>query len=292
MKIFSEPKVYLIAEPKINWNGVRTFFEDMDFYGSRNWEQAWTNKGMPANHGQDFDADLLPEFCGRMCYCSFGEKQGRKENAAYLENIISQGHGSVLEHANFTFLVTQCSRGFTHEMVRHRAGFAYSQESTHYIDYSDPNNLRLYIDERAADIRFLADSIQSLEKEVVKQYGLVFETAKAEGHSKKECCSIARNLLPIGIEAKLAFTGNVRALRHFITMRGTLHNVAEIRNIAIKVYDILKDRCPNSMYGIKKQFTVNVKQKETIELLQKGKTTLTNEPQYYIEATTDRMAKI
>src|SRR5256885_2727034 len=57
----------------------------------------------------------------------------------YLENIKKQGHGSVLEHADYSLLLEGVSRSLTHELVRHRAGFAYSQLSQRYVDESDAN---------------------------------------------------------------------------------------------------------------------------------------------------------
>src|SRR5258708_26509717 len=53
-----------------------------------------------------------------------------------LDNIKKQGHGSVLEHANYSILIEGVSRSLTHELVRHRAGFAYSQLSQRYVDES------------------------------------------------------------------------------------------------------------------------------------------------------------
>src|SRR4030095_6478382 len=58
------------------------------------------------------------------------------ETRKYLENIKKQGHGSVLEHANYSILLEGVSRSLTHELVRHRAGFAYSQLSQRYVDES------------------------------------------------------------------------------------------------------------------------------------------------------------
>jgi thymidylate synthase (FAD) len=42
------------------------------------------------------------------------------------------GHGSIFEHVGLNFTVTDCSRIFTHEQVRHRVGVAYSQTSGRY----------------------------------------------------------------------------------------------------------------------------------------------------------------
>ena len=57
-------------------------------------------------------------------------------NAAYLTHIKEVGHGSVLEHAVWNFIFTGVSRSLTHELVRHRAGFGYSQLSQRYVDES------------------------------------------------------------------------------------------------------------------------------------------------------------
>lgn len=286
MKFFTEPKVYLIAKPQLhvssnlsatldNWNselaevpGILDFFEDMDNYGGNFPEEAWVNKKEWAISSTDSDADLLPEFCGRMCYCAFGTKQGRKSNVDYLQNIIESGHGSVLEHANFTFLVAQCSRGFTHEMVRHRAGFAYSQESTHYINYNIQNG-RICLDPRICEIENLYSEMQQITTQALKAYAEYYKKLKLK-YPKKEACSMARQILPIGIEAKLAFTANVRALRHFMVMRGNMHNVAEIRKVACQVFKILKVCCPNSLHGL----------------------SLISADQEWIKADTDKMGKI
>src|SRR5512136_153934 len=80
-------------------------------------------------------AEVLAEAAGRTCYLSFGK--GRKTNAEYLEHIVASHHGSVLEHAVWNFLVTGISRSLTHELIRHRAGWAYSQLSQRYVDESE-----------------------------------------------------------------------------------------------------------------------------------------------------------
>src|SRR5437868_13589339 len=59
-----------------------------------------------------------------------------RSTAEYLENIKKQGHGSVLEHAVYVLLIEGISRSCSHELVRHRAGFGYSQVSQRYVDES------------------------------------------------------------------------------------------------------------------------------------------------------------
>src|SRR5256885_1822934 len=88
--------------------------------------------------GDSTDGERLAEFAGRLCYMSQHNPAGRSTRD-YLENIKKQGHGSVLEHANYSLLLEGVSRSLTHELVRHRAGFAYSQLSQRYVDESDAN---------------------------------------------------------------------------------------------------------------------------------------------------------
>jgi thymidylate synthase ThyX len=80
---------------------------------------------LPVNWiGESTDGERLAEFAGRLCYMSQRNPAGRNTRD-YLENIKRQGHGSVLEHANYSLLLEGVSRSLTHELVRHRAGFAY-----------------------------------------------------------------------------------------------------------------------------------------------------------------------
>ena len=101
------------------------------------------------------DTDLI-EIAGRLCYKSFGSEAGsrlnknisktREGNAEYLYNILKSHHGSVLEHQSVSIAFINVSRVFTHEIVRHRVGTGFSQESLRYVRFSDikmrfPNTL-------------------------------------------------------------------------------------------------------------------------------------------------------
>src|SRR5271155_2346704 len=94
-------------------------------------EQVW-NRTTRASEPEE-----LVEAAGRICYMSFGEKQSPSSNEEYVRNLIGQGHESVLEHVAWTFLLVGVSRSFTHQLVRHRAGFSFSQLSQQYYDQSE-----------------------------------------------------------------------------------------------------------------------------------------------------------
>lgn len=228
MKIYREPRVYCVARPQLDWSGITQFFQDE--YGS-SVKEAWVRGS------NDQDSESLCELMGRLCYGSFGAKQGRMGATTYLQHILAEGHGSILEHANWSFIVTRASRGFTHQMVRHRAGFGYSQESTHFIKYEDaavclPDMPQEYLDQAQHS---LSAALQA--------YIDIWD--KLEG-KKKSKCAAARGLLPTALEAKLGFTANARALRHFIELRGAEANVPEIRLVAAKV---LKAIGPNVLFA-------------------------------------------
>src|SRR5919109_3482638 len=114
MELFYEPRITLLARP--------------DFCEPDHLQVRWL--------GESTDGEKLAEFAGRLCYMS-QKNPANRATREYLENIKKQGHGSVLEHANYSLLLEGVSRSLTHELVRHRAGFAYSQLSQRYVDESD-----------------------------------------------------------------------------------------------------------------------------------------------------------
>lgn len=115
------PMVELLVTPRFHESGLRNFLRQ---------------KGMENNTtiGQPYSSDSMNvmETAGRVCYMSFSKPRpgGSK---AYLTNILESGHGSVCEHANYSFLIHGTSRSLTHEHVRHRAGWGYSQLSQRFV---------------------------------------------------------------------------------------------------------------------------------------------------------------
>jgi len=198
--------------------------------------------------------DGKPHFSGN-CYMSFGPRRTTNDNAAaYFERLTSAGHGSVLEHSNFSFLLYGISRSVTHELVRHRAGAAFSQISQRYVSgavlrfverpeyQEDPDLHRLFeerADRAAAEYEAMAD--QLLERQ---EGGASMLTADYKTDARKKVQQTARSLLPNETEAPMVFTGNVRALRHIIEMRADAHAESEIRNLALRIFLCLRTADP------------------------------------------------
>jgi thymidylate synthase (FAD) len=198
--------------------------------------------------------ERLAKFAGQLCYMSFGERRTFNAVAkAYFENILAQGHGSVLQHVNLTFLIYGADRSFTHELVRHGTGTAFSQESQRYVDgkvlrfvarpefVADPEELALFeqrIDRTAAEYEALAERLR------LKMLADPTFAALSRTEQRKRVNQTARAILPNETEACIVVTANVRAWRHIIEMRASMHADAPIRKVASKVLSILREEAP------------------------------------------------
>lgn len=197
--------------------------------------------------GESTDAERLAEFAGRLCYMSQANPAGRNTRD-YLENIKKQGHGSVLEHANYTLLLEGVSRSLTHELVRHRAGFAYSQLSQRYVDESDAafvvppamiGDDKLEAEWKTEIDRSLAAYVR-LVGELMEQYAWVTDRV----HRRKMAREAARGVLPNSTETKIVVTANARAWRTMLELRAGEGADLEIRRMAVAVLKLLKAEAP------------------------------------------------
>jgi thymidylate synthase (FAD) len=170
-------------------------------------------------------------------------------NAAYLSHILEVGHGSVLEHSVFNLLITGVSRSFTHELVRHRAGFGYSQLSQRYVDESVAEFVEPDIIASDPDLHdvFQAACEQAQSAYIKLVEGLLAKLEHVEDKTlrRKIARQAARSVLPNATETKIFVTANARALRHFIELRCNEHAETEIRIVAAAVLDILQREAPN-----------------------------------------------
>jgi len=202
---------------------------------------------------------VLAEFAGRLCYLSFGENaipegghrsiKGRTTNESYLANILSVKHGSVLEHAVWSVLIEGVSRALTHELVRHRAGFGFSQLSQRYVDESEiafvlPPEIREGT--RAYEV-WVGACEEALEayREVLEDLGRQIGDEGSATMRKKRARQAARSVLPNAAETKLVMTGNARAWRHVIEMRGSASADVEIRRLAVALLRVLREEAPH-----------------------------------------------
>jgi thymidylate synthase (FAD) len=198
-------------------------------------------------------AQHVAEFAGRACYQSWSKPNpATATNEGYLAHILDVGHGSVLEHGSLTFYLTGVSRSLTHELVRHRAGMAFSQLSQRYVDSREAGIV--VPPEMRGDL--LAETLikQAMEASVSAYESLVaIMTAKLEEEgvqgteARKRARQAARCVMPNMTETKIVVTGNLRSWRHILTMRAAAAADHEIREVAMLIYDELARYVPNAV---------------------------------------------
>lgn len=183
------------------------------------------------------------EKIGRVCYKS--EDRIEEHSAeAFIERLLKRGHESVIEHENISVRVI-CDRGVTHEIVRHRVA-SYSQESTRYCNYSkDKFQNQISVIDLATGFSYdLNDPLDCRKYEIWQEAmkcaeNYYFQMLEA-GASPQE----ARSVLPNSLKTELVITMNLREWRHFFRLRlaGGAH--PQMREIAGKLFTVLKKELP------------------------------------------------
>jgi thymidylate synthase ThyX len=142
--------------------------------------------------------------------------------------------------------------GNTHELVRHRAGSAFSQESLRYVRLTDigfrvPPALEPVREQVLAIVEQLEDFQVSAAKELgIDADGVPF-------HVKKEVTSALRRLAPIGLSTDIVWTANARTLRHVIEMRTAEGAEEELRSVFDKIARVMQVEAPNLFQDFARQ---------------------------------------
>jgi thymidylate synthase (FAD) len=225
MEILREPRITLIARPQ--------------FLEPAHLPVQWK--------GESSDGERIAEFAGRLCYMSQHNPAGRT-TAEYLRNILQQGHGSVFEHSTYVMLIEGISRSCSHELVRHRAGWGFSQLSQRYVDEShaafvmppaimgDSELEAQWTDQvRAAQSAYVA----SVER-LMTRYAWVEDKV----HRRKMAREAARSVLPNATEVKIVASANVRAWRTMLELRLGEGAELEIRRMAVACLRVLQQEAP------------------------------------------------
>jgi thymidylate synthase (FAD) len=239
-----EPRVIKLGETKLDMAGVQELAQHFS-------AQQWLDD---LHRGPKNDAESLLEVAGRTCYRSFAVGLNpnitkiRTDSQAYLRNIIKSKHGSVLEHASVTFAFLNVSRVLTHELVRHRAGVAISQESLRFVR---PRDIKLWL---PPDIDSIAKQFLAIVEKISSDYRSLeacFAWDKLSFDEKKRITSALRRILPNGIATNVIWTANHRTLRWVIEMRTDPSAEVEIR----KVFNLVAEICTRDYPSIYADFS-------------------------------------
>jgi thymidylate synthase (FAD) len=178
------------------------------------------------------EPDRLVAAAARLCYSPDGIAQILERiHTAKMQQLIAQlresGHESPFEHVSFSFGVEGVSRALTHQLVRHRMA-SYSQQSQRYVKIE---NFAVIVPPTVAKNPELTKVFQDTMEEIRSAYrSLIAAGIPAED---------ARYLLPNACESKIIVTMNARSLLNFLEIRSCARAQWEIRQLALKMRDLL-----------------------------------------------------
>lgn len=244
---FNDIRVFRIAETKVNQEAVKLWLLDMD-------ADEFLGEYIGGMHDDVTDPAFLVALAAKQCYMAFQPSLNpnltkvRKDMVEYLENVLKQAHGSVLEHAVFTYAINGCSRVFTGEMNRHRAGVGISERSMRYVRYDkinfwmpecfrdaegDSPELRL---KKARSRGILMEQFAEQE-DAMADFAEVWkdELAGTNFHTKKVLTSAFRRIIGMGIATGGVWTLNARSLRHVLALRTAPGAEEEIVHVCMKI---------------------------------------------------------
>lgn len=239
--------VHLIAKPDVDWDGLQAWIEDQ---GGVEWLER-IHAGIDESDSYSA-AQIISEAAGRRCYKSWAPglnanvTKVRTDSDEYLENIVSIGHGSVLEHGMFTFANEGISRVVTHELVRHRVGVAISQESLRYVRLTDiPFRHPQWVEDDpvlSSEAHALLERMENFQRLAAERAGL--DDPERDFHYKKRRTSDMRRYAPIGLLTGMVWSANIRTLRAVVEARTALGAEEEIRQLFDKVGRIMLEQTP------------------------------------------------
>lgn len=276
------PKCYWVGYTEMNDSEVLRYLKDSgneDFWAS---VVAAREKGIT-------NAEIICSMFAKLCYKSLSV--GKNINITRTRDIednlrgcFDVGHGSIFEHVGFNFIVADCSRVFTHELVRHRIGTAFSQNSGRYIRLEDIaivfdpildgcQDLILAHTKSTEDLVYLMECKKELripspvEPNAKPEDCLSFRDKGVSNWRdyrwvpnnlldftfKKKVTSAIRRVAPNGQSNEIGFSVNLRSLRHTIMMRTGRHSEWEIRLVFQNLYLLLKEKYPTIFHGAREE---------------------------------------
>jgi thymidylate synthase (FAD) len=161
------------------------------------------------------------------------EKINQDTAKQIIKRVTGYGHGSVIEHASFTFSVEGVSRAMTHQLVRHRIA-SYTQQSQRYVRY---DMLRNYV--IPPSIAENAGARKEFD-EALKRISETYQNLLQLGIPKED----ARFVLPNAAKTNIMVTMNARELRHFFNVRCCARAQWEMREAATEMLRQVKEATP------------------------------------------------
>jgi thymidylate synthase (FAD) len=180
----------------------------------------------------------------RTCYQS-QDKSSPENDIKLVKNLLTRGHEAMLEFADMTVKFQNCSRGMTHEMVRHRL-CSFAQESTRYVDESDFEMVvPPHRDENEKIIDLYDTTWGEYNYDVdmndwLKGNEIAYKSLRKAGWKPED----ARQILPNALKSEIVVKCNMREWRRIFYFRCDRFAHWEIRAVMLKLLKYCKENIP------------------------------------------------
>ena len=187
------------------------------------------------------------EVSGRTCYKSEDKiTEGSAEN--FVKMLIKKRHEAMLEFGDITVKFVT-NRAMTHELVRHRIGVSYAQESQRYVQYKNIEFIRpVWIPDTYTDTTFLLSDISGCNPEK-PEHVFIMSCINAE-NKYNQLLKLgwrpeqARDVLPNATKTEIVMKANAREVRHIINLRCSKHAHPQMRSLMLPLLEELHEKIP------------------------------------------------
>lgn len=168
---------------------------------------------------------LIGKYAGE-CYNARRDKEACIKRAV---KCMEDGHLATLRFAHATFHVSGISRVTSHQFVRSKH-LDFLQQSQRYVNQE---GVEFIIPSKMEDDPEVKEHIIRTQR--------LYKRLLARDVRKED----ARFILPEATETSLYVVGNLQAWKDFIKLRADKHAQWEIREVAVRINNLLSEECPN-----------------------------------------------
>ena len=164
----------------------------------------------------------------------FSEEPEKQEAQHWnlVKKVLDSGHQSIAEHVYFTFAIEGVNRALTHQLVRHRIGVVYSQQSQRYVN--EKSGFEFEVPQSIQKIDELHNEFYALMQHIQNFYNKAIEyDIKPED---------ARSVLPNAALSNITLSINLRELIHVCNLRLCTRAQLEIRNLFKEIVKCVKEQ--------------------------------------------------
>ena len=174
----------------------------------------------------------------RMCHDSFDKmdsneyKIGENDKNLIRKIVLEKGHESVAEHCSFNWEINGLSEYAHVHLIRHRIGVSFSVQSTRYTFVKN------FLNSKEPVENFVVDSgnqeLMAATNEYMEKIRSIYQKNPTINKD------VINQHIPRLYMMDLITTFNIRSLRHFIKLRNSKAAHYEIREVAKKMLEILR----------------------------------------------------